>query len=86
MQSETFQFISEVVFFPILGSNELDRSLIMDSGDMLDTEFDFEDQVTAYSFCVGLSLVYTPPLSGHYFLAHTCLVTTIFPEKHRFNV
>ncbi|XP_019383872.1 PREDICTED: adenylate kinase isoenzyme 5 [Gavialis gangeticus] len=35
------------------GSNELDRSLIMDSGDMLDTEFDFEDQADDQSSFSG---------------------------------
>lgn len=42
-----------LIFFPILGTNELDCSLIMDSGDTVYTEFDFEDQVI---LCVyGLS-------------------------------
>ncbi|KYO36831.1 adenylate kinase isoenzyme 5 isoform X1 [Alligator mississippiensis] len=37
----------------VAGSNELDRSLIMDSGDMLDTEFDFEDQADDQSSFSG---------------------------------
>lgn len=48
------------IFFPILGQNELDCSLIMDSGDAIYTDFDFEDQVIfcIYAFSLDSFLVY----------------------------
>uniref|UniRef100_A0A8C8VG32 Adenylate kinase isoenzyme 5 n=1 Tax=Pelusios castaneus TaxID=367368 RepID=A0A8C8VG32_9SAUR len=57
-EEEVFYDISMAVdnkLFPpreedVAGQNVLDLSLIMDSGDIADTEFDFEDQLLAISF------------------------------------
>uniref|UniRef100_A0A674JPC4 Adenylate kinase isoenzyme 5 n=1 Tax=Terrapene triunguis TaxID=2587831 RepID=A0A674JPC4_9SAUR len=77
-EEEVFYDISMAVdnkLFPpkeaVAGPNELDLSLIMDSGDVADTEFDFEDQVIAYLSqlfsspqFLFLTLDFSPPHEG----------------------